>query len=134
MLLIGAGLLIRSFVHLQNVPPGFTTENALTMEVAAASRKYQDDNNNKPIINFYKEVESRVEHLPGVVAEGVVSALPLTGEVGWGIIHVEGYAPPPGRSSSGLPRCEHGLFSNDGDTTAEGRLLPRMIRRTSHEW
>ena len=97
VLLIGAGLLIRSFVHLQNVAPGFTTENALTMEVAAASRKYQDDNNNKPIINFYKEVESRVEHLPGVVAEGVVSALPLTGEVGWGIIHVEGYAPPPGQ-------------------------------------
>ncbi|MGC2530739.1 MAG: ABC transporter permease [Candidatus Acidiferrum sp.] len=97
VLLIGAGLLIRSFVHLQNVPPGFTTENALTMEVAAAGRKYQDDNNNKPIINFYKEVESRVEHLPGVVAEGVVSALPLTGEVGWGIIHVEGYAPPPGQ-------------------------------------
>jgi predicted permease len=97
VLLIGAGLLIRSFVHLQNVPPGFTTENVLTMEVAAAGRKYQDDNNNKPIINFYKEVESRVDHLPGVVAEGVVSALPLTGEVGWGIIHVEGYAPPPGQ-------------------------------------
>ncbi len=97
VLLIGAGLLIRSFVHLQNVPPGFTTENVLTMEVAAAGRKYQDDNNNKPIINFYKEVESRVEHLPGVMAEGVVSALPLTGEVGWGIIHVEGYAPPPGQ-------------------------------------
>jgi predicted permease len=97
VLLIGAGLLIRSFVRLQNLPPGFTTENVLTMEVAAAGRKYQDDNNNKPIINFYKEVERRVEHLPGVVSEGVVSALPLTGEVGWGRINVEGYAPPPGQ-------------------------------------
>jgi len=97
MLLIGAGLLIRSFVRLQSVPPGFTTDHILTMQVAAAGRKYQDDKNDKPIINFYKEVESRVAHLPGVVAEGIVSALPLTGEVGWGQINVEGYAPPPGQ-------------------------------------
>ncbi len=97
MLLIGAGLLIRSFVRLQGVPPGFTTDHVLTMEVAAAGRKYQDDKNHKPIINFYKEIESRVSRLPGVVAEGVVSALPLTGEVGWGQINVEGYAPPPGQ-------------------------------------
>jgi predicted permease len=97
MLLIGAGLLIRSFVRLQSVPPGFATDHVLTMEVAPAGRKYQDDKNNKPIINFYKEIESRVARLPGVVAEGVVSALPLTGEVGWGQINVEGYAPPPGQ-------------------------------------
>jgi len=97
MLLIGAGLLIRSFVRLQNVPPGFTTDHVLTMEVAAAGKKYQNDKSDKPIIHFYKEVERRVAHLPGVVSEGVVSALPLTGEVGWGQIHVEGYAPPPGQ-------------------------------------
>jgi len=97
MLLIGAGLLIRSFVRLQSVPPGFTTDHVLTMEVAATGRKYQDDKNDKPIVNFYKEIESRVARLPGVVAEGVVSGLPLTGEVGWGQINVEGYAPPPGQ-------------------------------------
>jgi len=94
MLLIGAGLLLRSFVRLQNVPPGFTTDRVLTMEVGAAGPKYRDE---KARINFYKEVESRVAHLPGVVAEGVVSALPLAGEVGWGMINVEGYAPPPGQ-------------------------------------
>jgi len=97
MLLIGAGLLIRSFVRLQSVPPGFTTDHVLTMEVAAAGRVYQNDKNDKPIINFYREIESRVAHLPGVVAEGVVSTLPLTGEVGWGGINVEGYTPPPGQ-------------------------------------
>jgi predicted permease len=97
MLLIGAGLLIRSFVRLQNVAPGFTTDHVLTMEVAAAGKKYQNDKDDKPIINFYKEVESRVAHLPGVVSEGVISGLPLTGEVGWGGINVEGYAPPPGQ-------------------------------------
>lgn len=94
MLLIGAGLLIRSFVRLQNVPPGFTTDHVLTMEVAATGPKYRDKT---PEVNFYKEVESRVAHLPGVVAEGTVSALPLSGEVGWGGIDVEGYTPPPGQ-------------------------------------
>jgi|HubBroStandDraft_2_1064218.scaffolds.fasta_scaffold07049_1 predicted permease len=97
MLLIGAGLLIRSFVRLQSVSPGFTTDHLLTMEVAAAGRKYQDDKNAEPIIHFYEEIESRVAHLPGVVAEGAISALPLAGEVGWGGINVEGYAPPPGQ-------------------------------------
>ena len=97
MLLIGAGLLIRSFVRLQSVPPGFTTDHVLTMEVAAAGKKYQSDKDDKPIINFYKEIEGRVAHLPGVLGEGAVSVLPLTGEVGWGRINVEGYAPPPGQ-------------------------------------
>jgi len=97
MLLIGAGLLIRSFVRLQNVAPGFTTDHVLTMEVAATGKKYQNDKDDKPTINFYKEIESRIAHLPGVMAEGVVSTLPLTGEVGWGQINVEGYAPPPGQ-------------------------------------
>src|SRR5437879_13241598 len=97
MLLIGAGLLIRSFVRLQSVPPGFTTDHVLTTEVAAAGRKYQNDKNDKPIINFYREIESRVAHLPAVVAEAVVSALPLTAAVAWGGSSLAGYTPRPGR-------------------------------------
>ncbi|HKW63262.1 MAG TPA: ABC transporter permease [Candidatus Acidoferrum sp.] len=95
MLLIGAGLLLRSFVRLQNVPPGFTTDRVLTMEVAAIGPKYREA---KPAINLYREIEARVARLPGVVAEGVVSTLPLTGEVGWGPINVEGYTPAPGQA------------------------------------
>ena len=49
MLLIGAGLLIRSFVRLQNVGPGFTIDHVLTMEVAASDPKYRDD---KAAANF----------------------------------------------------------------------------------
>jgi predicted permease len=94
MLLIGAGLLIRSFVRLQSVPPGFATDRVLTMQIAATGPKYRE---NIPLANLYQEIEKRVAHLPGVVAEGVVSVLPLTGSVGWGQISVEGYAPPPGQ-------------------------------------
>jgi putative ABC transport system permease protein len=94
MLLIGAGLLIRSFVRLQGVPPGFSTDHILSMQVAAEDVKYLDA---KAHARFYQEIEDRISHLPGVKTEGLVSALPLTGSVGWGQIHVEGYAPPPGQ-------------------------------------
>jgi predicted permease len=94
VLLIGAGLLIRSFVRLQSVAPGFTTDRILTMQVAANDPKYRED---KTLAGFWREIETRIAHLPGVVAEGAVSALPLTGTVGWGGVHVEGYTPPPGQ-------------------------------------
>ena len=94
MLVIGAGLLVRSFVRLQSVPPGFTADRVLTMQVAANGVKYRDA---KAVAQFYREFEGRIARLPGVKAEGVVSVLPLTGSVGWGGINVEGYAPPPGQ-------------------------------------
>ena len=94
VLLIGAGLLIRSFIRLQSVPPGFSADHVLTMQIMANDPRYRDD---KVLSAFYRDVESRIAHLPGVVAEGAVSALPLTGTVGWGGIHVEGYTPPPGQ-------------------------------------
>ncbi|MGA8090187.1 MAG: ABC transporter permease [Terracidiphilus sp.] len=94
VLLIGAGLLIRSFVRLQSVAPGFTADHVLSMQFVVSDPKYKDQ---KILASFYHEVESRIAHLPGVVAEGTVSALPLTGSVGWGGIHVEGYNPPPGQ-------------------------------------
>ena len=94
ILLVGAGLLVRSFVRLQNVAPGFTTDHVLTMQLVANDTKYHDD---KVLAGFYRDVDARIAHLPGVVAEGEVSALPLTGTVGWGGISVEGYAPPPGQ-------------------------------------
>jgi len=52
MLLIGAGLLTRSFVRLQSVAPGFTTDRVLTMQVAANDPKYRQD---KAIASFYRE-------------------------------------------------------------------------------
>src|SRR6202166_4049427 len=68
MLLIGAGLLVRSFVRLQSVAPGFATDGVLTMQIAANDQKYRED---KAVVNFYREMESHVAHLPGVLAEGV---------------------------------------------------------------
>jgi predicted permease len=94
VLLIAAGLLIRSFVRLQNVPPGFDAEHVLTMQVTAVGAKYRQD---AAVAQFYREVGDRIERIPGVAAEGTVSTLPLTGAVGWGGINVEGFTPAPGQ-------------------------------------
>jgi predicted permease len=94
ILLIGAGLLIRSFARLQEVAPGFTTDHVMTMVAVANASQYHDV---RTLDGYYREVEARIAHLPGVVAEGAVSALPLTGSVSWGGIHVEGYTPPAGQ-------------------------------------
>jgi len=61
MLLIGAGLLIRSFIRLGSVPPGFATGHVLTMQVVASGPKYRD---NKVTLRFYREVENRIATFP----------------------------------------------------------------------
>ncbi len=94
MLLAGAGLLIRSFLHLENVPPGFSVDHVLTMNVDADGPKYRDE---KATGQFYQDLLDRVARMPGTKVVGTVSALPLTGTVGWGGISAEGYNPPPGQ-------------------------------------
>ncbi|HEV2802108.1 MAG TPA: ABC transporter permease [Pyrinomonadaceae bacterium] len=76
VLLISAGLLLKSFISLQNVKPGFAPEGILTAEIGLPEQKYTDD---KRIADFYRQVIARVQQLPGVEAVGAVSQLPLSG-------------------------------------------------------
>ncbi|HEY6490789.1 MAG: ABC transporter permease [Terracidiphilus sp.] len=91
-LLIGAGLLVRSFLRILDVPPGFNPDHVVSLQLSAEGIKYQD---HAQRVQFYNTLEQRVRQLPGVASEGLVSALPLTNAVGWGGINVEGYVPPP---------------------------------------
>jgi len=90
-LLIGAGLLVRSFVRLANVPPGFNPQGVVSMNVGAYGPQFKDPTTR---IQFYQELGERISHLPGVTATGAISALPLTSAIGWGGMHIEGYVPP----------------------------------------
>ncbi len=92
MLLIGAGLLVRSFARLQNVPPGFNPDHVISMLVSANGPKYKED---KAVIHFYQEVGDRIRNLPGVISEGAAGELPLTSSISWGGMSVEGYTPFP---------------------------------------
>ena len=90
-LLVGAGLLVRSFVRLANVSPGFNVKQVVSMNVGAYGPHFKDPGVR---VRFYRELTERVRQLPGVTATGAVSALPLTSAISWGGMHIEGYTPP----------------------------------------
>ena len=77
LLLIGAGLLIKSFVLLRDVNPGFDPESVLTMRIALFDQRYYRDIQLQPA--FFRELTSRLSSLPGVEAAGATLALPLGG-------------------------------------------------------
>jgi putative ABC transport system permease protein len=91
ILLIGAGLLINSFLHLRNVDPGFRAENALTMKIVLPEVRYADKEQRGV---FYRELIRRVETLPGVISAAVATNLPLA-ETGNSVeVSIEGRADP----------------------------------------
>jgi putative ABC transport system permease protein len=74
VLLVGAGLLARSFKRLLEVNPGFVTENALTAQMMLPSAKYAQPERRA---EFYRQLETRLRATPGVAAVGAVTRLPL---------------------------------------------------------
>ncbi|HYU97602.1 MAG TPA: FtsX-like permease family protein, partial [Pyrinomonadaceae bacterium] len=77
VLLIGAGLLVRSLLRLQDTSPGFDPSNVLTMGVNLPGEKYDAPEKSA---RFFSELENRVAGLPGVESVGLVSELPLSGQ------------------------------------------------------
>ncbi|HEX3187381.1 MAG TPA: ABC transporter permease [Pyrinomonadaceae bacterium] len=75
VLLVGAGLMMKSLMRLLQTNIGFNTENLLTMGVVLSPAKYTDPNK---LTNFYAQLNERVNALPGVAGAGTVDILPLT--------------------------------------------------------
>jgi predicted permease len=93
VLLISAGLLIRSFVQVKNVSPGFNPQSTLTFELTMSGAKYKDK---QAVLASYHELWQRLQALPGVTAAGAVTSLPLSQMFAWGPITVEGRISPAG--------------------------------------
>jgi putative ABC transport system permease protein len=74
VLLVGAGLLFRSFLQLQSVNTGFTSQQVLTVQLSPAGTNYRRD---ADYISFYSQAMQRVSAIPGVVAVGAINTLPL---------------------------------------------------------
>jgi putative ABC transport system permease protein len=91
-LLVGAGLLIKSFWLMIHVNPGFQTQHVLTGRLSLNGPLYSDPPSR---VRFWQQLEERIANLPGVEAVGATSELPLTGEHSDGPFHIPGrtYAP-----------------------------------------
>jgi predicted permease len=94
VLLVGAGLLVRSFVRLQSVSPGFEPDGVISMRVGPSARQLP---NRDAAMAHYGPIADALGAVPGVIAHGAVSSLPFTSSVGWGSINVEGWTPQPGQ-------------------------------------
>jgi putative ABC transport system permease protein len=86
-LLVGAGLLIRSFARLQRVEPGFDPRNVLTMTLSLPQSKYASDTQQ---LAFFDQALPRVAAVPGVEAVGATSELPFGGGWSTGTFQIEG--------------------------------------------
>jgi putative ABC transport system permease protein len=88
VLVIGAGLMMRSFQRLLNIDPGFDTRGVLTMRLSAPAAYYPDAPN---VLGFYDRVLTEVRQLPGVRHAGMIRVLPIDTDIGDSGIMVEGY-------------------------------------------
>ena len=100
VLVIAAGLLLRSFDRLLRVDPGFNVKNLLTVNINLPSSRYQD---NPRVTAFYDQLLEQVRALPGVVSAAATSGLPLTSASGDTIFRIEGRASSGDRDQSTPP-------------------------------
>ncbi|HWN99832.1 MAG TPA: ABC transporter permease, partial [Blastocatellia bacterium] len=122
VLLTGAGLMVRSFMRLQQVDPGFNTNHLLTMGINCPSKGYPDD---AKTIAFYKNVAERVAGSPGVESAAFSSALPLGGGGFYlgRVFLIEGHPEPPAGTDNPAQWnvITPGYFETTGIRLLEGR-------------
>jgi putative ABC transport system permease protein len=78
--LLGAGLLVNSFLRLRQVEPGLDVERLLTVEFEPPSARYNGEDWRAQRLNFWNQLSARVAALPGVEAVGAVDSLPFSGD------------------------------------------------------
>ncbi len=145
VLLVGAGLLLRSFQRLRQVNPGFRTDNLLTMRMVLPSTKYSKPEQRRA---FYDELLRRVDELPGVDSAGMISFLPLTFSAMNFAFSVEGRASPGDMNlplalyrvvspdyfrAMGIP-LQRGRFFESRDTAESPPVVVINRRLAEHFW
>ncbi len=93
MLLVGAGLLLKSYARVQEVDPGFSTESVLTAQLALPASRYPDP---AARAAFWTRLVEATRRLPGVTSAGLTSNVPFNGMVGSGTYRIVGYEPGAG--------------------------------------
>ena len=134
VLLIGAGLMLRSFLNQLNLDPGFRQDHVLTASLSLPQAKYKTE---VEISRFYERLMNNLTSMPGVQSTGLGSDLPWTGyDENMGGFTIEGKKPPPHEEfharyhvasqdyfrALGTPLV-HGRFFTDGDNRNTTRAL-----------
>lgn len=96
ILLTGSALMIRTFVALVDVDPGFSADDVLTFRTTAPSGTYPDT---ESVVGFYQELQRRIGEIPGVRRVGAARLLPLASTMGDAGVQVAGYTPGPNEST-----------------------------------
>lgn len=134
VLVVGAGLMIRSFGNLVAIDPGFRSDGVLTMRLSAGAQHYPGDDD---VARFYERLVDEVKSIPGVERAGAVRVLPLASQIGdWGM-RIEGYVPGPNEHPAAdwqvatpgylealrIPLVEGRLFTRDDRPDSEPVLI-----------
>ena len=121
VLLVGAGLTLRSLWALQRVQLGFDPANVLTMRVSLPEASYAAP---EQVVRFYERLLDSVRQLPGVRLAGAVRALPLGSTIGDFGLRVDGYVPPPGTNAKGdWQIVTDGYLEAIGERVIRGRTI-----------
>jgi predicted permease len=139
VLLIGAGLMLRSLLNQLNLNPGFSKDNVLTATVALPHSTYLTD---AAIVHFYQRLVREIRSMPGVESAGVGSDLPWTGyDENVGGFTIEGMKPPPHQEfharyhfaseeyfrSLGIPLFEGRFFASSDTADAPSVLIINRV-------
>ena len=129
VLVMAAGLMIRTFANLLAIDPGFQSVNVLTMRLSTPEQTYSED---ADVISFYERLLERVRALPGVEQAGAVRILPLASQIGdWGT-RIEGYVRADNESTAAdWQVATAGYFEALGIPLLEGRAFTTADRTAS---
>ena len=122
ILLVGAGLLVRSFLSLLKTNPGFNPDHLMTMSLVLPAAKYKDEASRSA---FFTDLVQRVQNVPGVQSAALVNYIPLGGSNSSESFLVEGVPePPPGQEFDGRYRvCTPDYFETMGIALLKGRAF-----------
>jgi predicted permease len=134
MLLVGAGLSIRTFYKLQQVDPGFRTEHIMTMRIDLNFTKYDEPLTER--VPFWETIEKRLRAIPGVVAVGGTGTVPLAERAPYSnFVHIEGQPAP---DTTDHPKADvrfvsPGYFDALGQPLVEGRVFSPEDRQPDRQ-
>lgn len=122
VLMVGAGLMLKSFYRLSQVDPGFNASNLMTMEINLPNAKYPKQ---PQVLAFYDRLIQQVETVPEVQAAAAVNVLPLSGSNSSSTFTIEGQPPaPPGeRPNADRRNITNAYFRAMGMSVLQGRAF-----------